>query len=162
MDRSIENILCCVGLRSDSHVVLEQAFRLSLATGAKLHVLHAVKSLDDDVMNTLRVNIRDKKTLQGLIRKRLDEARQQLEDKMANFWSLHGEGGESVSSWVASMEVAEGYPAKVIVGMASKLGCDLIVMASNKHGFSASYAGKVTRGVLKRSHVPVVVVPPPE
>ena len=162
MDRSIEKILCCVGLRSDSHAVLEQAFRLSLATGAELHLLHAVKSLDDDVMNTLRVNIRDKNTLQGLIRKRLDEARQQLEDKMATICSLQGAENESVSNLVASMEVADGYLSQVIVDMASKLGCDLIVMASNKHGFTMSYVGKVTRGVLKRSHIPVVVVPPPE
>lgn len=40
-------------------------------------------------------------------------------------------------------------------------GCDLIVMAANKRGLTASYAGKVTKGVLKRSHVSVVVVPAP-
>ncbi|MCE8043504.1 universal stress protein [Halomonas daqingensis] len=162
MDKSIENILCCVGLSSDSHVVLEQALRLASATGARLHILHAVKSLDDDVMNTLRVNIRDKQTLQGLLRKRLDDAQQQLDAKLENFFSALGESGDVVASCVASRDVIEGYPAKVIVHRASKLSCDLIVMASNKRGFTAAYAGKVTRGVLKRSQVPVVVVPPPE
>ncbi|MCG6659381.1 universal stress protein [Halomonas campisalis] len=162
MEKSIENILCCVGLRSDSQVVLEQAVRLALATGARLHLLHAVKSLDDDVMNTLRVNIRDKQTLQALIRKRLEDARQQLDAKLENFFSAWGEDGDALASRVASRDVVEGYPAKVIVQRASKLSCDLIVMASNKRGFTASYAGKVTRGVLKRSQVPVVVVPPPE
>lgn len=162
MDKSIENILCCVGLRSDSHPVLEQAVKLALATGAKLHVMHAVKSLDDDVMNTLRVNIRDKQTLQGLIRKRLDDAERQVDEKLENFFSSWGEGGDDLTACIASRKVVEGYPAKVIVQQASKLSCDLIVMASNKRGFTASYAGKVTRGVLKRSQVPVVVVPPPE
>ena len=162
MEKSIDNILCCVGLRSDSHVVLEQAVRLASATGARLHILHAVKSLDDDVMNTLRVNIRDKQTLQGLIRKRLDDAQQQLDAKLENFFSALGEGGDVLASCVASRDVIEGYPAKVIVQRASKLSCDLIVMASNKRGFTAAYAGKVTCGVLKRSQVPVVVVPPPE
>jgi nucleotide-binding universal stress UspA family protein len=161
MEQSIENILCCVGLRSDSHVVLEQAFRLSSTTGAKLHILHAVKSLDDDVMNTLRVNIRDKNTLKGLMQRRLDEAYQKLEGKLENFLSLHADDREALSVRIAGLEVIEGYPAKVIVDSASKLGCDLIVMAANKHGFTLSYVGKVTRGVLKRSHVPVVVVPPP-
>ncbi len=162
MEKPIDNILCCVGLRSDSHVVLEQAVRLASATGARLHILHAVKSLDDDVMNTLRVNIRDKQTLQGLIRKRLDDAQQQLDAKLENFFNALGEGGDVLASSVASRDVVEGYPAKVIVQRASNLRSDLIVMASNKRGFTASYVGKVTRGVLKRSQVPVVVVPPPE
>ncbi|QTF93812.1 universal stress protein [Halomonas sp. BM-2019] len=161
MEKSIENILCCVGLRNDSHPVLEQAIRLASATGASLHVLHAVKSLDDDVMNTLRVNIRDNQTLQGLIRKRLDDAQQQLDTKLENFFSALGTDSATLASCIASRGVVEGYPAKVIVQRASKLNCDLIVMASNKQGFTASYAGKVTRGVLKRSHVPVVVVPSP-
>ncbi|WP_299310654.1 universal stress protein [uncultured Halomonas sp.] len=162
MDKSIENILCCVGLRNDSHPVLEQAVKLALATGAKLHVLHAVKSLDDDVMNTLRVNIRDKNTLQELIRKRLDDAERKLDEKLENFFSSWGEDSDDLAACVVSRKVAEGYPAKVIVQQASKLSCDLIVMASNKRGFTASYAGKVTRGVIKRSPVPVIVVPPPE
>jgi len=162
MEKSIDNILCCVGLRSDSHVVLEQGVRLASSTGARLHILHAVKSLDDDVMNTLRVNIRDKQTLQGLIRKRLDDAQQQLDAKLENFFNALEGGSDVLASCLASRDVIEGYPAKVIVQRASKLSCDLIVMASNKRGFTASYAGKVTRGVLKRSHVPVVVVPPPE
>ena len=162
MEKSIGNILCCVGLRSDSHVVLEQAVRLASATGARLHILHAVKSLDDDVMNTLRVNIRDKQILETMLRKRLDDAQQQLDAKLENFFRACGEDSEVLASFIASRHVVEGYPAKIIIQRASKLGCDLIVMASNKRGFTASYAGKVTRGVLKRSQVPVVVVPPPE
>lgn len=162
MNDSIENILCCVGLRGDSHMVLEQAIRLALSTGAKLHILHAVKPLDDDMMNTLRVNIRDKQILKEMIRKRLDDAQQHLEAKLENFSSVNGEGRKTLASCVASRDVVEGYPANVIVHRAKKLSCELIVMASNKHGFTASYAGKVTRGVLKRSHVPVVVVPSPE
>ncbi|PMR72448.1 universal stress protein [Billgrantia endophytica] len=160
MNKKIDSILCCVGLRDDSHVVLEQAFRLSSATGARLHILHAVKSLDDDVMNTLRVNIRDKAILGELIRKRLDDARQQLEAKLESFWDAYGDADGAIGSRVGSMEVVEGYPARIIVNQASRLGCDMILMASNKRGFTPSYAGKVTRGVLKRSHVPVVVVPP--
>ncbi|UTA80357.1 universal stress protein [Halomonas sp. XH26] len=162
MHNSIENILCCVGLKSDSHAVLEQAVKLASATGAHLHILHAVKSLEDDVMNTLRVNIRDKQALKAMVRKRLDDAQQQLDAKLENYFSACGEGSEVLESYVASRDVVEGYPAQVIVQRASKLSCDLIVMASNKRGITASYAGKVTRGVLKRSHIPVVVVPPPE
>lgn len=68
----------------------------------------------------------------------------------------------SSTSRVTSRDLVEDYPAKVIVQRASKLRCDPIVLASNKRGFTAAYPGKVARGVIKRSHVPVIVVPPTE
>lgn len=159
MDKTIGKILCCVGLSDDCHTVLEQAMRLASASGAKVHVLHAVKALDDDVMNTLRVNIRDKEALRGMMTNRREEARGRLERKLEHFCMVHADEREHIDALIDDTHVVEGYPAKVIVAMASKLGCDLIVMAANKRGISLSHAGKVTRGVLKRSRVPVVVVP---
>lgn len=160
MQHRINDILCCVGLRSDSNAVLEEAMSLAMATGAKVHVMHAVKSLSDDVMNTLKVNIRDRQTLETLMRQRLDQAKQQLDDKLDEFWKRHPQEQQALAAQVAAVEIAEGYPAAVITRVAKERGCDLIVMANNKRGFTASYAGRVTKGVLKRSPVPVVVVPP--
>ncbi|SDM99060.1 hypothetical protein SAMN04487951_101379 [Vreelandella arcis] len=37
--------------------------------------------------------------------------------------------------------------------------CDMIVMAANKRSFTATYAGKITKGVIKRARVPVPTVP---
>ncbi|MFC3286045.1 universal stress protein [Litchfieldella rifensis] len=160
MDHQIGRILCCVGLRDDCDVVLEQAVSLALATGAELQILHAVKSLSDDVMNTLKVNIRSKEMLENLMRQRLEQARQQLATRMETFWSQHPDVRQALGVQVARLDVVEGYPASVIARLAAKRGCDLIVMAANKRGFAASYAGKVTRGVIKRTTIPVVVVPP--
>lgn len=161
MDPQITRILCCVGLRGDCDVVLEQAVSLALACGAELQVLHAVKSLDDDVMNTLRVNIRNKDTLETLIKQRLEQAQQRLEARMETFWGTHAEARHALGERLTRLDVVEGYPASAITRLAAKRGCDLIVMAANKRGFTASYAGRVTRGVIKRATVPVVVVPPP-
>lgn len=161
MEQQINRILCCIGLRGDCDTVLEQATRLALATGAELHVLHAVKSLSDDVMNTLKVTIRSQDMLENLMHQRLEQAHQQLETRMEAFWSQHPEVLQALRTQVVKPEVVEGYPASVITRLASKRGCDLIVMAANKRGFAASYAGKVTRGVIKRTTIPVVVVPPP-
>ncbi|MDN3521601.1 universal stress protein [Halomonas ramblicola] len=161
MDQPITRILCCVGLRGDCDVVLERAVSLALACGAELQVLHAVKSLDDDVMNTLRVNIRSQEVLDKLMRQRLAQAREQLDYRMDAFWSTHPEARRALGDKLARQEVVEGYPATLITRLAAQRGCDLIVMAANKRGFAASYAGKVTRGVIKRATVPVVVVPPP-
>lgn len=162
MEKSIKNILCCIGLRGDCHMVLEQAAGLALDTGASLHVLHAIKSLDDDVMNVLRVNIRDGDALGHMMQRRVAEARLSLEEKVDAFCLSKGQDQSRYAAIIKTREVAEGYPAKVIVNRASRLDCDLIVIAANKKGMTVSYVGKVARGVLKRSPIPVVVVPPQE
>lgn len=159
MNYGIKRILCCVGLRGDCDRVLRQAVCLALATGAELHILHAVKSLSNDVVNTLKVNIRDREVLESLMEQRLEQARDELETRLVSFWTGHPELREALGDRPIGRTVLEGYPASVIAHFASRNEVDLIVMASNKRSFVASYAGKVTKGVIKRAKVPVVVVP---
>ncbi|QFU01161.1 Universal stress protein family protein [Halomonas sp. THAF5a] len=160
MSHGIRRILCCVGLKIDCDPVLAHAVGLAVATGAELEVLHAVKSLSDDVVSTLRANIPDRKLLETLREQRLEEASKVLDEKIAAFWAGHPELEAAYGDREMKRHVLEGYPAAVITDHAHDRGSDMIVMASNKRSFSASYAGKITKGVIKRSHVPVVVVPP--
>ncbi|WP_108444871.1 universal stress protein [Halomonas denitrificans] len=160
MTHGIRRILCCVGLRGDCDPVLAQAVDLAQATGAELHVLHAVKSLSDDVLNTLKINIQDRQTLETLMTQRLDQAREELERRLAAFWARHPERRAAFGEREVTRSVLEGYPASVISHYATRTGSDMIVMAANKRSFAAAYAGKVTKGVIKRAKVPVVVVPP--
>ncbi|MBB3229242.1 universal stress protein [Halomonas stenophila] len=159
MSHGIRRILCCVGLRGDCELVLTQAVGLALATGAELHVLHAVKSLSDDVVNTLKVNIRDRKVLETLMAQRLDQAHEELDQRIDTFWTRHAELREAFGDREVTRSVLEGYPASVITHFATRSGSDMIVMAANKRSFTATYAGKITKGVIKRARVPVVVVP---
>lgn len=56
--------------------------------------------------------------------------------------------------------VAVGPPADTIVGQARQAGADLIVMAtSGSAGMKRLFEGKVTEDVLRKSSVPVLVVP---
>lgn len=159
MPTSIRRLLCCLGLRDDCHQVLAHSLCLAQATGADLHVLHAVKALSDDVMTTLKANIRQRKTLEALMEQRLDQARDRLETFLDDFWESPL-GKTPSREIIKARVVVEGYPAAEIIRYATRHDCDMIVMATNKRGFTASYAGKVTKGVIKRASVPVVVVPP--
>ncbi|ALM53189.1 universal stress protein [Halomonas huangheensis] len=159
MPTSIRRLLCCLGLRDDCRQVLAHSLCLAQALGAELHVLHAVKALSDDVMHTLKANIRQRKTLETLMEQRLDQAQQRLDDFLEEFWE--SPLGELPSpDLIQKKVVVEGYPASEIIRYATRHDCDMIIMATNKRGFTASYAGKVTKGVIKRASIPVVVVPP--
>lgn len=159
MTKNISRILCSIGMRGNCDNVLEQSVHLALATGSSLHVLYVVKSLADDVMNTLKVNIRDRDVLGSLMEKRIDQSRGELAAELEAFWGRFPALREAMQDREVTMSVLEGYPASVIAHYASAGKFDLIVMAANKRSYLATYAGKVTKGVIKRSKVPVVVVP---
>lgn len=62
------------------------------------------------------------------------------------------------------VEAATGFDAPTaIVECATRLGSDLICMPTHgRSGLSRALMGSVAQGVLKRSPIPVLVVPPPE
>ncbi|HSH49577.1 MAG TPA: universal stress protein [Halomonas sp.] len=159
MSHGIRRILCCVGMKGDSDRVLHYAVKLVLATGAELHVLHAVKSLSDDVLNTLKVNIRDRKVLGSLMEQRIERAESDLKSKLESFWTRHPDSSAALGDSPVGLTVLEGHPASVIAHFATRSKSDMIVMASNKRSSTMAYAGKVTKGVIKRAKVPVVVIP---
>ena len=64
---------------------------------------------------------------------------------------------------VERIEVCEGYPAEEILQQAKKLDCDLIVMGSHGKGLlENTFVGSVTRQVLRRTRLPVTVIPLPK
>jgi len=159
MNHDIRRILCCIGLKNDSDPVLEQAVRLAVATRSELDVLHAVKSLSDDVANTLRESIPDRRVLESLSERRRGDANKKLEEQIKAFWDTHPDLYKSFGDKKLKSYVIEGYPASAITHFAQQKGSNMIVLAANKRRISATYAGKITKGVIKRARVPVVVVP---
>ena len=159
MTKKINRILCSIGMRGNCDNVIEQSINLALATGASLDILYVVKALADDVMNTLKVNIRDRDVLGSLMEKRIDQYREELAAEIEAFWGRFPELREAMQGHEITQTVLEGFPPSVISHFASRGGFDLIVMAANKRSHYATYAGRVTKGVIQRSKVPVVVVP---
>ncbi len=159
MTKKINRILCSIGMRGNCDNVLEHGVNLALATGASLDILYVVKSLADDVMNTLKVNIRDRDVLGSFMEKRIDQSRDELAVEIEAFWGRFPDLREAMKDREVTQTVLEGYPAAVIAHYASSGKFDMIVMAANKRSYIATYAGKVTKGVIKRTKVPVVVVP---
>lgn len=159
MGQSIKRILCSIGLRGNCDKVIEESIRLALATGADIHILHVIKPLPEDVMATLRTNIRNPVTINGLMSERADQWRCELAGRLETFWERFPELVEAVKDRSFTLSVQEGYPAVVICNFASRGDYDMIVMAANKKSYISTYAGKVTKGVIQRATVPVVVVP---
>lgn len=159
MTKKISRILCSIGMRGNCDNVIEHGINLALATDSNLHILHVVKSLGEDVMNTLKVNIRDRDVLGSFMDQRIEQSRDKLAAELEAFWRRFPALQEAMQDREITQIVLEGDPASVITHFASMGKFDLIVMAANKRSYIATYAGRVTKGVIAKAKIPVVVVP---
>ena len=159
MSQGINRVLACVGLKDDFDPVLARAIELANATGAKLYVLHVLRSLTDEVLTTLRENIPEREVFRSIHESRLKHAREAFDKKIKQFRAENGAMLAQLSGGDISFNSLEGYAAAVISEFAKKNDVDMIVLASNKRTLPTTYTGKITKGVIKRTHVPVVVVP---
>jgi len=159
MSHKINRILCSVGMRGDCSALVKESMILALATGADMHILHVVKSFSEDLLSTLRNNIHNPNRIAALLEERTEQWREELEGLLVKFWERFPDLKEAMQDRKITLSVEEGYPASVICNYANRGDFDMIVLAANKQTYSATYAGKVTKGVIKRAKVPVVVVP---
>jgi len=82
---------------------------------------------------------------------------QETKDYLANAKALLGKRGVSK----VEVEIMEGRPADVISDMATKIGADLIIMATHgRTGVTKWQMGSVSDRVLHSSKVPVLIVRP--
>ena len=159
MQHDIKNLLYSTDLSQNSHIAFGYAAYLAKLTGADLHLLHVLEKLSDDAAFTLQAYLLDEKKRHDIIDLRVDKARKLLDQRQEDFWAAQSEEDQKVRSQIKSVTVCESYPAEEILKSARKHDCDLIVMGSHERGLSHTFLGSVAKSVLRRSHVPTLIVP---
>ncbi len=159
MQLKIKNILYSTDLSQNSHIAFGYAAYLAKLTGADIHLLHVLASLSDDAMFTLQTYVQNEKTRREIIDKRVENARNRLEEKQEAFWKAQSAEDRKVREQIKSVTVCESYPAEEILNTAVTRKCDLIVMGSHERGMSHTFLGSVAKSVLRRSLVPTLIVP---
>ena len=159
MQNAIKNILYSTDLSPNSHLAFGHAAYFAKLTGAGIHILHVLERLSDDAMFAIQAYIQDDDKRHDMTRLRVARARKLLDDKQEAFWSAQSEEDQKVRAQIRSVTVCEAYPAEEILKLAREHGCDLIVMGSHERGLSHTFLGSVAKSVLRRSHVPTVIVP---
>ncbi len=132
-----------------SQRAVAQAVALAVALGSRLTVLHVQRS---PALPMPGMGERlDPSTLQALTRAARDEAERILDGGLA---------AAQAAGVPATAERLEGEsPHRAILETATRLGCDLIVMASHgRRGLRGVLLGSETQRVLVQARVPVLVV----
>lgn len=157
----VNDILFATDLSENANNALRHALSMSQAYGAKVHVLHVAEPLTSDAIVTMRMFIQDDISRSKVIRDRHDSMKQLLKENQRSFvQSLSAEEKAAYES-VVSVELQDGSPAEAIMERAKKLDCGVIVMGTHEHGTSHTFIGTVLKRVLRRSTIPVLVVPNP-
>lgn len=159
MKQKITHILCATDLSKHSAYTMCHAASIAAATGAKLHLVHAVQPMSEDVRTALQMYMQTSGPGEAAEKARHDHVRAVMAERQKEFWQHVSAEDNNIQDQVASIELVDGYPAEVILRRASELGCDLIVIGAHEHGFSQTFLGNVAKRVLRRSEIPTLVVP---
>lgn len=159
MKSTITHILCATDLSKHSAYTMRHAASLAAATGAKLHMVHAVQPMSEDAKITLQMFMQTTGSSETAMKSRHDHAKAVMAERQRAFWDHVDDEDKEIQKQVASIELVDGYPAEVILRRAAELECDLIVIGAHEHGFSQTFLGTVAKRVLRRSNIPTLVVP---
>ena len=159
MQNEFKSLLYSTDLSQNSHIAFGYAVYLAKLTGADLHLLHVLASMSDDAMFALQTYVQNEKMRRDIIEKRVENARARLDEKQNAFWSVQSPEDRKVREQIKSVTVCESYPAEEILKTAKARKCDLIVMGSHERGMTHTFLGSVAKSVMRRSHVPTLIVP---
>ncbi len=155
----VSDILFATDLSRNADNALRHALSLARACGAKIHVLHVTEPLSSDALVTLKIFMQDDQSRQRAIEDRHAAVKAMLRENQRAFFSQLSEEDKAAYENVGSVELIDGNPAEAILKRSRELGCQMIVMGTHEHDTGHTFIGTVVKRVLRRSSLPVLVVP---
>lgn len=168
MANDYKTILFTSNLSETSRVAFKQAAMLATKFNAKLVLLHImegpssnyegyVRSLfGQDQWRQVLENNREvaKHALVGKV-----TPKQMVQTTLSQFCKESNADTENFDITDYEIVVKDGDVVKTILEQAKKFNCDLIIMGSGEGLISGTHVGKNIKAVLKKSNIPVLVVP---
>lgn len=154
-----QNILVTTDLTPNSEHAFKHAIMLARNPQARLHLLHVVPNIDDSLRRYVSVMVGESmvKNLNVEHEKQArDEIKHELDDFIRTELASYPEDQEKIDS----VEVINGHPAETILNEAKRLNADVIVMGSHGKGaLEHAFLGSVAEKVLRKTTVPVFIIP---
>jgi len=171
MFKTIKTILFATDLSPNCRSAFEAAISLAAQYQAKLVLLHVIsgRNVPSFIEGHLRTAMGDEKW-EALATEHQQDARHALIGKMTPESLLHtalkqycaDAGIHDVKSGIRSHEivVAEGDMVQEVLTQAANYECDLIVIGARKGFLKSNSIGPTAKGVMRKTRIPVLFVPP--
>ncbi|MEW5737151.1 MAG: universal stress protein [Thermodesulfobacteriota bacterium] len=169
MIEPIKKILFTTDLTEDAKQVFEHAIALANVMGAGIVILHVMEGTTHAVDNLL-VNLIGPDKLDEIKERNKAQAHDALiaksrdtriiQEALGHMCDASTQGISQCRFSVEDVIIGEGHVAETVVKTAEEKGCGLIILGQYKRSLlEKGLVTSVVRGVLKRSPVPVMLVP---
>ncbi|UCE78977.1 MAG: universal stress protein [Nitrospiraceae bacterium] len=160
MSFKIKTILCAIDLSENSELVLMAAVREAAAHDTEVQVLHIIPSFDAAMAMPI-VSFMGEKRFSQLMEEKKKETEATIRKKIDNLKKrmLENEPGGGIDR-IKDIHVYKGDVVIEILNMATRLKADILVMGAHGKGITEhTFVGSVTRKVMRRIRVPVLLIP---
>jgi nucleotide-binding universal stress UspA family protein len=168
MSNQYKTILFTSNLSTAGRVAFKQAILLANQFGAKLVLLHVMERLSGNYESYM-VGLFGQDKWQQVLKNNKEEAKHALVGKvspkqmartaLSEFCKENQIEEKGYVIPPSQIVVKEGDVVEVILEQAAEHKCDLIIMGASEGLLSSSSVGNNIKSVLKKSKVPVLVVP---
>jgi nucleotide-binding universal stress UspA family protein len=168
MQNTIKRILFSTDLSPEAIQVFEYVKKLVASTGASINVVHVMEKVNMGTDEMLSHFLGEKKWKQ-FKKEKIEKVESMLIGKMHEnkiikeaigccfLENLNNEQGNDFEDKVI---VEEGIPSDKIIELAEKNKCEIIIAGREKRTvLGVSYLGGTLKDILKKSDIPVLVVP---
>ncbi len=169
MIKPVKTILFATNLTRKSMAAFDIAAAIATRFQATLVMLHVIEKMPDYVENQLK-GLLGQKEWEELYTAHIADARQKLMDKkasnvmiksaLARFCRDTGIDAKACGYHSLEIVVSDGEVIDEVVRLSKEYHCDLIVMGLKTGVLSHNAIGPKTKGVMRTSKIPVLVVPP--
>ena len=168
MIKPIRSILFSTDLTSNCQQALDFTIAIATRFQATIYMLHVIEKLPDHLNGRLKgllgshqwddmVKSHQENAHKSLLGKQSTSSR--IKESVRNFCKQEGLDDNSCDFKSSEIIISDGELIEEILNNAGKNECDLIVLGGHRSMFSKSSLGSTAKGVLKRSTIPVTVVP---
>jgi nucleotide-binding universal stress UspA family protein len=154
----IKRILYATDLSGNAVHAFRYAAYLAKQVDAEIIIFHIVEKPTAEALLTLQAYL-DKKDRFKFQTERIEQVIVEIEQRLEKFCETELTDDPDCQRRISRVEVREGYPAEEILDKSERWDCDLIVMGSHEKSLSHTFLGSVAKRVLRRSRIPMVVIP---
>ncbi len=160
MSFNIKTILCAIDLSENAELVLMAAVREAAAHDAQIQLLHIIPSFDPAMAIPI-VSFMGETRFSQLMEEKKEETEAAIREKIVDLKNRMLENeDDGRTERITDIHVYEGDVVIEILDMAKKLKADILVMGTHGKGITEhAFVGSVARKVLRRTNVPVLLIP---
>jgi nucleotide-binding universal stress UspA family protein len=158
MTHQVKKILYTTDLSQNAPRVFQYAIFLGNQFNAHITSLHVIEELSSEAKLAFSTYF-GKDIRRELLIKREQGVMEEMKGRLKRLCEAPMEGGEILDLDRLTMKIAKGYPEEQILKISTEINADLIVMGAHEKGVSHTFLGTVAKRVLRRSRIPVIIVP---